>query len=92
MNGYSQYQPEQSQNSNRWAYVEAKNYADWESILMAFPHLKTVNAPEECEKDQKVHGIVIRSANDDNVHKVDINLSRPSNMVFGRLPPKTKAK
>lgn len=59
---------------------------------MAFPHLKGVNSLEDCEKDQKVNGIVIRSANDDNVHKVIINLSRPLNTVSGPPLPKTKAK
>lgn len=59
---------------------------------MALPHLKGVNPVEDCEKDKKINGIVIRSANDDNVHKVIAYLSRPSSTAFGPPPPKTKAR
>ena len=69
MRGYGQ--QEYGQNANaRWPYLEAKNYQDWESVLQAFPHLKTANLPHEAEPDNNVAGIVIRSGNDDNVHKV----------------------
>jgi len=57
----------------QWSYVEANNYSDWESILQVFPQLKTVNTPLDLEAGQNVTGIVIRSANDDNVHKVLFN-------------------
>lgn len=69
MNGYPQYQTYNSNINTQWPYAEAKNYQNWESILEVFPHLKQVNSPDDLEKTPKVHGIVIRSANDDNVHK-----------------------
>ena len=78
MNGYSGLQQEASQAlKTQWPYQEAKNYNDWESIFQAFPHLKQINAHQEGEVDQNVSGIVIRSANDDNVHKVIFFPSRP---------------
>lgn len=54
---------------NPWNYLEAKNYSDWESILQTFPHLKDINPPQYPHNNNTI-GIVIRSANDDNVHKV----------------------
>lgn len=93
MNGYGQYQPDYAQNDNsKWAYHEAKNYSDWESVQSAFPHLKGINSEEECEKGQKVNGIVIRSANDDNVHKVRLGTCRPSSSASGRPPQRTRAR
>jgi hypothetical protein len=71
MNGYSGFQQEAPQGvKTQWPYQEAKNYNDSESIFQAFPHLKQINAQQEGEPDHNVSGIVIRSANDDNVHKV----------------------
>ena len=52
-----------------WPYVEAKHYNDWETIQQGFPHLKDIN-PAEQTPNSNIQGIVIRSANDDNVHKV----------------------
>lgn len=93
MNGYGQYPADYTQNNNqKWPYVEAKNYSDWQSILAAMPHLKTVNAEEECEKGTKANGIVIRSANDDNVHKVNPTPRRQSSSASGPPLPKTRAR
>lgn len=93
MNGYTAYQQEASQLvKNHWPYQEAKNYSDWESIFQAFPHLKQVNAHPESEPDQNVTGIVIRSANDDNVHKVPPLTHRQSSTASGPPPPKTRAR
>jgi hypothetical protein len=92
MNGYSGFGQEASQLvKNQWPYHEAKNYNDWESIFQAFPHLKQVNAHQEGEPEQNVSGIVIRSANDDNVHKVFIILCRPLSTAFGPPLPRTRA-
>ena len=74
---------------NAWPYLEAKNYSDWDSILQVFPHLKNIN-PNEHIHSNNVNGIVIRSANDDNVHKVSILLARPSSTASGPRRPKTK--
>ena len=59
---------------NKWPYTEAKNYSDWDSIFQSFPHLKQINSANEEQNDLNVSGIVIRSANDDNVHKVRVDL------------------
>jgi hypothetical protein len=58
---------------NGWPYIEAKDYSEWESIVTAFPHLKSINN-EEPPRSSNVHGMVIRSANDDNVHKVGFSV------------------
>ena len=68
MNGYA-YQAEVANSNNQWPYTEAKNYQNWDSIFETYPHLKNINSPDDLEKGPKVHGMVIRSANDDNVHK-----------------------
>ena len=47
---------------------------------------------KEGSAEQNVNGIVIRSANDDNVHKVRIKLFRPSSMGFGLLRPRIRVK
>lgn len=58
-------------NYNSWPYLEATNYSEWESILQVLPHLKSIN-PAEHVPNPNINGIVIRSANDDNVHKVTL--------------------
>lgn len=51
--------------------MEAKNYFDFNSIVEAFPHLSKINPGDINWAEKKnVQGIIIRSANDDNVHKV----------------------
>jgi len=93
LNGFQSYAQNYSQIPNtQWPYVEAKNYSDWESILQVFPHLKTVNSHLDLEAGQNVTGIVIRSANDDNVHKVHFKLYRRLNMEFGQPPLKIEAR
>lgn len=57
-----------------------------------FPHLKDINMNNDFSAEQNVNGIVIRSANDDNVHKVRIKLFRPSSMGFGLLRPRIRVK
>lgn len=74
-----------------WPYLEAKNYSDWDSIFQTFPHLSTVN-PSEHPHSHNILGMVIRSANDDNVHKVHLPPLRPSSTASGPPPPKIKTK
>lgn len=93
MNGYGQYPTDYTQNNNnKWPYVEAKNYEDWQSVLAAMPHLKGINSQEECEKGNKANGMVIRSANDDNVHKVYTSIFRQSSLAYGPPLPRTKGR
>jgi hypothetical protein len=59
-----------------------------DAIKQTFPHLKNINTPHNYQVDQNVTGVVIRSANDDNVHKVTLILFRPLNMEYG--PPRLR--
>lgn len=70
--------------TERFPYVEAENYNHINSIVAAFPHLKNINQQIDWASKSNVIGIVIRSANDDNVHKVKNKLLRQLSMGFGR--------
>lgn len=44
MSGYPGYQQDTTQLvKTKWPYLEAKNYANWDSLVEGFPHLKLVN-------------------------------------------------
>ena len=70
---------------DKYPYVEAPNYFDINSIIESFPHLKDINADRDWTELNNAEGLIIRSANDDNVHKVYLLLFRASNMEYG--PP-----
>ena len=59
--------------TENYPYAEAKDYSDFDSIVEAYPHLKDINKPFQCENPEGINGIIIRSGNDDNVHKVFLN-------------------
>jgi len=85
MSGSLTFQPNTTHNTNnQWPLVVAKNYDNMDSIFQAMPHLKLINTPIEINPELKVTGLVIRSANDDNVHKVLLQLYRPLNMEYGQ--------
>ena len=54
--------------NQRWPYLEAKDNHDFNSIVETLPHLQNVNTDHETQPKNKI-GLIIRSANDDNVHK-----------------------
>ena len=54
----------------RFPFVEAKDYTNISTIKEAFPHLKNINQTFDWSSKANLTGLVIRSANDDNVHKV----------------------
>ena len=54
----------------RFPYIEAKDYTNPHSIFEAFPKLQTINHQQDWKNRGRIEGVVIRSANDDNVHKV----------------------
>lgn len=62
----NQYMPMQE----RFPYTEAADYTSLDKIIEAYPHLKLINKDYDWSKKNNLSGIVIRSANDDNVHKV----------------------
>lgn len=66
--------------------MEAENYTNLSSIVAAYPHLKNINQQFDWSAKSNIIGIVIRSANDDNVHKVIIILLRQLNMGYGQPP------
>lgn len=68
---------QQYQFQERFPYVEAPDYTKMDSILEAFPHLQGINQERDWSKMNNIYGVVIRSANDDNVHKVPGSLFRP---------------
>lgn len=74
----------------RFPYVEAKDYTNINSIKEAFPHLKNINQTFDWSSKANLMGLVIRSANDDNVHKVFNFLYRLSSMEYGRLLLRTE--
>ena len=74
-NGIPQIITMNSPYQQNWPYLESSNYQDWNNILQSFPHLKNIN-PSEPPSSPNAIGIVIRSANDDNVHKVPLLLYR----------------
>ena len=57
-----------------------------------FPHLKQINANNDFSHEQNVNGIVIRSANDDNVHKVIVILIQAIKYGIWTTTPKNKSK
>lgn len=52
-------------------FPRATNYSDFNEIVKAFPHLKYVNSPT-FDTEQVRYGdfYVIKSTNDDDIHKV----------------------
>ena len=56
--------------NKKWTYKEARDYDDFDSIVEMFPHLSQINSsnPDVILNKNKI-GLIIRSANDDNVHK-----------------------
>ena len=57
----------------RFPYIEAKDYTNPQSIVEAFPQLQTINQEQDWSQHKNIEGLVIRSANDDNVHKVPLH-------------------
>ena len=55
--------------NQRWPYTEAKDYRQINSIIDAFPHLQNINVERDFTTSNNKIGLIIRSANDDNVHK-----------------------
>lgn len=55
--------------NKRWPYLEAKDYHNHNSIIETFPHLQNMNTDRDLTQSQNKIGLIIRSANDDNVHK-----------------------
>ena len=57
-------------NRNKYfsKYIEAKDYSSLESIISAFPHLVSLKR-QGFEISNPCHSLVIRSGNDDNIHK-----------------------
>lgn len=55
--------------NKRWPYAEAKDYHNFNSIAETFPHLAYVNTDKDHTLTNNKMGLIIRSANDDNVHK-----------------------
>jgi hypothetical protein len=49
-------------------YLEAKDYSSIEDIIAVFPHLTSLKH-ENYKITQPCHSLVIRSGNDDNIHK-----------------------
>ena len=54
--------------NQRWPYLEVRDLQDFNSIVDTFSHLKNVNIDRDTQLHNKI-GLIIRSANDDNVHK-----------------------
>jgi len=78
-------------------FPRAKDYSKLSSIHEAFPHLKEVNDPnfniESISSD--AHFYILRSSNDDNIHKVKRKISmvystRPSSIKPGQVLPVEK--
>lgn len=57
-------------DKDKFPYIEAVNYTDKKCIIEAFPHLKSINEETDWATHNNIEGLIIRSANDDNVHKV----------------------
>ena len=49
-------------------YIQAKDYSSTEDIISAFPHLVSLKR-EGFKISNPCHSLVIRSGNDDNIHK-----------------------
>lgn len=60
------------QITERFPYTESIDYSSLSTIVQAFPHLGQINQQVDWSKSNNLTGIVIRSANDDNVHKVSV--------------------
>ena len=73
----------------KFPYIEAADYTDPESIFEAFPQLRKINEKYDWNQNKNIEGLVIRSANDDNVHKVIFPSLSLSNMVSGQPLRKT---
>lgn len=49
-------------------YVECPDYKSLQAIIRSFPHLKSLQQERNFEQN-RCRGVVIRSGNDDNIHK-----------------------